>query len=123
MCHAVGTFWVVARAITIPVRFFNQSFEGRRVAFVYQQIAGPLPTEDIACRVTPGCATVGLIAGEKIQKQARVIEPPLALLAKPEHISEKLFARLALHENVLAGSMLIAKPRRDCHPFDSKNHD
>src|SRR5262245_4467204 len=111
MCHAVGTFWVVARAIASPVRFFNESFERRRIAFVNEQISGPLPTEAIACRITPGCASIGLIAGEKIQKQARVIKPPLALFAKSENISEKLFARLALHENVLTRSMLIAEPR------------
>src|SRR5262245_54594336 len=123
MCHAVGTFWVVARPVTIPVCFFNESFERRCVAFVYQQIAGPLPTENVACRVTPGCATVGLVAGEKIQKQARVIEPPLPLFTKAENISEELFARFALHKNVLARSMLIAKPRRNSHSFDTKNHD
>jgi hypothetical protein len=123
MRHAVGAFWVVARAITIPVRFFKQSFKRRRVALVYEQIAGPLPTQHVTCRVTPGCTTVALVAGEKIQKQARVVKPPLVLPAKPENISEKLFARLALHKNVLAGRMFIAKPRGNSHPFDSKSHD
>src|SRR5262249_9951191 len=106
-----------------PVRFFNESFERRRIAFVNEQIAGPLPTEDIACRITPGCATIGLIASEKIQKQARMIKPPLTLLAKSENISEKLFARLALHENVLTWSSLTATPRGNSHPLDSKSRD
>ena len=41
MRHAVGAFWVVARAVTIPIGFFDQSFERRRVTFVHEQIAGP----------------------------------------------------------------------------------
>src|SRR4030095_15479977 len=123
MRHAVGAFWVVARTITIPVRVFNQSFERRRVTLVYEQIAGPLPTQHVTCRVTPGCTTVALVAGEKIQKQARVVKPPFVLSAKPENISEKLFTRLALHKNVLPGSMLIAKPRGNSPPFDDKSDD
>jgi hypothetical protein len=66
--HAVGAFWVVARAVTIPICFFDQSFKRRRVTFVHEQIAGPLPTEYIARRVAPRCTTIALITSEKIEK-------------------------------------------------------
>ena len=81
-----------------------------------------MPTQHVTCRVTPGCTTVALVTGEKIQKQAGVVKPPLALPAKPENIPEELFARLALHENILARRMFIAESRGNSHPFHSKSH-
>src|SRR5438132_1438214 len=122
MCHAVGTFWVITHAITIPVGFFNQSFERRRVTLVHKQVARPLPTQHVTCRVTPGCTTVTLVTGKKIEKQAGVVKPPPVLPAKPENIPEELFTRLALHENILAGSMLITEPGGNSHPLHSKSH-
>ena len=121
MCHAIGAFGVVARAVTIPIGFFDQSFERRRVTLAHKQIAGPLPTEHIACRVAPGCTTVAFITGEKIEKQAGVVKPPLAPPTKPKNIPKELFARIALHENVLARSMLIAESRGNSHPLHSES--
>src|SRR5215471_1787595 len=118
MCHAVGAFSVVAGAVTGPVCFFHKSFERRRIAFVHKQVTRSLPTEHVARRVTPGCATVTLVAGEEIQKQGGVIELPPAFLAKPENISEELFACITAHEKVLTRSMLIAEPRGNGHSLD-----
>lgn len=122
MRHAVGTFGIVAGAITIPLRFFHQCFECRRIPLVHEQVTGLLPTEHITRWVAPGCATVSLVTGKKIQKQARVIEPPAALLAQLENISEQLFARIALDENVLLGRMLVIKTRRNGYPLHSERH-
>ena len=122
MRHAVGTFGIVAGAITIPVRFFHQGFKCRRITLVHEQVTGSLPTEHVTRWVAPGCATVSLVTGQKIQKQARVIEPPAALLAQLENISEQLFARIALDENVLLGRMLVTKTRRNGYPLHSERH-
>src|SRR5262245_66351909 len=101
MRHAVRAFRVVAGAVEFPVGLFEESFEGRRVTLVHEQIAGSLPTKHITRRVAPGRATVSLIASEKIQKQTRMIESPPVSLAKPENIPEELLARIALDEKVL----------------------
>ena len=121
--HAVGALGVAAGAVTLPVGFFDQRLESRRVAFVHEQIAGPLPTEHVTRRVPPRRAAVTFIAGKKIQKQAGVVKAPLAPPAKPENIPEKLFARLAPKKNLLARRMLITVPRRNRHALDAESRD
>ncbi len=122
MRHAVRAFGIVAGAIAVPVRFFHQRFECRRITFVHEQVTRALPTEHVACGVAPRCATVTLIAGEEVQKQARVVEPPAALLAEAENISEQLFARLAPDENVLLRRMLVTEARRNGHALHAQRH-
>src|SRR5919108_3648599 len=123
MCHAVGAFRIVTGAVELPVSLFEQSFECRRVTLVHEQIARPLPAEHITGRVTPGCTAVRLVAREKIQKQAGVVEPPPVSLAEPENVPEELLARIALDEKVLARSVLIAEPRGNSHSLDPKSLD
>src|SRR4030095_280057 len=51
-----------------------------------------------------------------------MIEAPAALLAQLEDISEELFARVALDENVLLGGVLVAKTRRNGHALYAERH-
>ena len=73
MHHAVGALFVVAGAVGIPIGLIHQFVEGLRVAFA-EQIAGLLPAEDGARRITPRRAVVGLVAGEEIEEQAGLAE-------------------------------------------------
>src|SRR5262245_42541643 len=123
MGHAVGAFGIITNAVAIPVGLFHQRLECRRISLVHQQIAGPLPAEHIPCRVAPWRAAVTLVAGKEIQEQARVIEPPATLFAQSKNISEKLFARGSLNENVLLGRMLVTKTGRNGHALHADGHD
>src|SRR6516165_5900236 len=71
--HAIRTFFIISGPVSVPVGFFHQLLEGFRVAFA-EEITGPLPSEIISRRIAPWCAAVGLIAGEKIEEQNRLIE-------------------------------------------------
>ena len=73
MHHAVGALFVVAGAVGIPIGLVHQFVEGPRVAFA-EQIAGLLPAEDGARRITPRRAVVGLVAREEIEEQAGLTE-------------------------------------------------
>lgn len=123
MCHTVGALGVTARAITLPISFFHQSFEGRCVTFVHKQITGFLPPEHVTCRISPGHTAITFVAGKKIQKQAGVVEAPLALSPKPEDIPEQPFARIAPHKNLLARGMLITVPWGNSHCLDPETRD
>src|SRR5581483_9767893 len=118
MRHTVRTFRIVAGAVRVPIGLFEQCFEARRVAFVDEQIARPLPAEYVARRIAPRRAAIGLIAGEKVEIQARVVERPPTPLAEAEKISEKLLARVALNEKILARRVLVAEARRNRHSLD-----
>src|ERR1700733_7265764 len=45
----------------------------RRIAFVGQEVAGPLPAENVVRRIAPRRALIGLVAGEKVQEQRGMI--------------------------------------------------
>ena len=73
MNHAIGAFFVIARAVGVPVGLFHQLSEGLGIA-LSEEIAGALPAEIVARRIAPRGATVGLVPGEKIEEQARLVE-------------------------------------------------
>ena len=126
MDHAVGALLVVAGAVGIPVGLLHQLLEGRRVAFA-EQVAGLLPTEHGAGRVAPWRAMVGLVAGQEVEEQARLLEGPLLaalLLTVPEHAAEQVLGRLAVQEVLLVGGTLVGVARGDgdavdAHPGDA----
>src|SRR4029434_8886579 len=113
----------VAGAVAIPVRFFHQRFKCRRISLVHEQVAGSLPAKHVARGIATGRAAVSFVTSEKIQKQTRVIEPPATVFAQPENISEELFARIALDENVLLGSVLVTKTRPNRDTLQPERHD
>ena len=90
MHHAVGALLVIAGAVRVPVRLVHQLAKRLRVAFA-EQIAGALPAEDVARRIAPRRALVFLVAGEKIEEQARLAERPRrAAAAALEDVAEQL---------------------------------
>src|SRR5215211_6333266 len=111
MHHAVGAFLVVAGAVGIPVGLLHQLLEGLGVAFA-EQIAGTLPAEIVAGRIAPGRAAIGLVAGEKIEKQAGLVEGPAALPVALEDLAEQLLGAPAVQEMLLVGGPLIGIARR-----------
>src|SRR6266851_1981020 len=108
--HAIGAFLVIAGAVRIPVGLLHQLPEGFRIAFA-EQIARALPAEVIARRVAPRGAAVGLVAGEEIEEQARLVErpatPALALGIAPEDLAKQLLGAPAVEEMRLIGGALI----------------
>src|SRR5271169_1283877 len=89
--HAIGTFFIIAGAVSVPVSLLHQLFEGLGVAFA-EQIARALPAKEIACRIAPGGAAVGLVAGEKIEEQARLVERPATAAAREDAAEQFLGA-------------------------------
>src|SRR5215475_4544830 len=67
MHHTIGTLLVIAGAVGVPVGFLHQLLERLRVALA-EQIAGALPAEIVSRRIAPRGATVGLVAGEEVEK-------------------------------------------------------
>src|SRR5437773_9728496 len=96
MGHAVGAFFIAAGAVGIPVGRLHRLLETRRIAFA-EQVAGLLPSENVAGRHAPRGAVIGLIAGEKIEEQARMDEGPALAFAAPKDVAEQ-FLRLAAVE-------------------------
>ncbi len=68
MEHAVGTLGVATVAITFPMGLLHQGLEAWGIAFLRQQVTGPLPAEYISSGVTPWGARVGLISRQKIEE-------------------------------------------------------
>src|ERR1700691_3936164 len=98
MRHAVVAARILADAVFIPLGVLDQRPVARRIAFIRQEIAGPLPTENVVSGVAPGRALIGLIAGEEVQEQRRVIERPLLAggpAAAAEYAAEQLLAGVA----------------------------
>src|SRR6478672_7460565 len=123
MHHAVGAFLVIARAVAIPVRVLHQLLEGLGIAFA-EQIAGALPAEHRAGRIAPGRAVIGLIAGEKIEKQPRLEERPAGPSPSPaKDIAEQLLGPGAIEEVLLVGSALIGVTGRNRDAVDAESHD
>src|SRR6185437_762907 len=73
MRHAVVAARILAHAVLFPFGVFDQRLIGGRIALVGQEVAGPLPTEQVVSRIAPRRALIGLVAGQKIQEQRRVI--------------------------------------------------
>src|SRR5882724_12284344 len=110
MCHAVGALLVLAGAVSVPIRCFHQLLEGLGIAFA-EQIAGLLPTENVAGRHAPWRAFVILVAGKEIQEQAGMHEIPLLALAERKHVAEQLLRLGAVEEVLLVGGTLIGIAR------------
>src|SRR5512144_2855277 len=123
MHHAVGAFLVIAGAVSVPIGPVHQLVKSLRVAFA-QQIAGLLPAEDGARRITPRRAVVALVAGEKVEEQAGLAERPLSL-ARPalEYAAEQLFGLAAIETVLLIGCTLIGVTRRYCNAIDAQLRD
>src|SRR5262245_36587811 len=75
MHHAVRALFIIADAIGIPVGFLHQLLERADVALA-QQIARPLPPEDVPRGIAPWCTVIGLVAGEEIEKERGLVEWP-----------------------------------------------
>src|SRR5438128_1786765 len=103
MDHAVGAFLVIASAIRIPIGLAHQFVECPCVTLA-EQIAGPLPAEDRACRIAPRGAMVGLVASKEVKKQTGLAERPLGLARSTlEHFAEQLLGFAAMEKVLLVG--------------------
>src|SRR5476651_1120841 len=124
MDHAIGAFFVIADAIFVPIGRIHQLAESFGVSFA-EQVAGPLPAKHRARRIAPGGAMIGLVAGEKIEKQRRLIEAPglaaLALggVALGEDVAKELLGAGAVEEVLLVGRALIGVAGRDGDALDA----
>src|SRR5437762_12868561 len=96
--HAVGALLVIPGSVRVPIRLFHQRAKGFRIAFA-QQVAGTLPSEDVSGRVAPRRAAVTAVAGEEVEKQARLAERPCACAAtSTEDRAEKFFGSRSREE-------------------------
>src|SRR3989304_3796227 len=114
--HAVGALLVPTGPVPVPVGGLHQCLEGGGGA-ILQQIAGPLPPEDVVCGISPGRALVVALPHEEFEEQGRLVEAP-PLLAIPEDGPKELCDAMAPEEVLLIGGLLVAVPRGDHHPFD-----
>src|SRR5205823_12405904 len=104
--HALSAFLVIAGAVGIPIRPFHQLLKGLGITFA-EQIAGPLPAEIIARRIAPGRAVVGLVAGQEIEKKARLVERPGFAVLPLEDLAEQFLRAAATQKMRLVGGTLI----------------
>src|ERR1700692_3835802 len=98
MRHAVVTPWILADAVFVPLGVVDQRPVARRIPFVGEQVARPLPTEYVVGGIAPGRALIGLVTGEKIQEQRGVIERPRdagGAAAQGDDAAEQLLAWLS----------------------------
>src|SRR5438067_1558155 len=116
--HALSAFLVIAGAVGVPVSLLHQLLEGFRITFA-EQIARALPAEIVAGRIAPRRATVGLITGQEIEKQARLIEGPALAVLPSENVAEQFLRTTAAEEMRLIGGTLIGISRRDGDPVDA----
>src|ERR1700733_4640322 len=96
--HAIVAARVLAHAVLVPLGVVDERTVARRIAFVGQEVAGPLPAENVVRRIAPRRALIGLVAGEKVQEQRGMIErpgEPGRTAAPAEDPSEQLFAGIA----------------------------
>src|SRR5439155_19503886 len=87
-------------------------FERLNVAFA-EEITGLLPAEHIARRHAPWSAVILTVAGEKIEKQARMHQVPFLAFAEGEDPAEQLLGLAAVQEVLLVGRTLIGIAGRD----------
>src|SRR5215472_3680191 len=116
--HALRALLVVPGAVGVPVRLLQQLLERFRVTLA-EQIAGALPAEIVAGRIAPRRAAIGLIAGQEIEKKARLIERPALAVLPPENVAEQFLGAAAAEEMRLIGGTLIGVSRRDGDPVDA----
>src|SRR5438874_5133560 len=118
--HAIGALLVIAGPVGIPVGLFHQLTKARRVAFA-QKVAGALPAKDVAGRIAPRRATVLAVAGEEVEKQARLTERPgTRTAATAEDIAEELLGALATKKVSLIGCSLVGIARGYRDAIDAK---
>src|SRR5215813_5279161 len=117
MRHALRTLLVAARAVALPFGFFHKRFEARRIPFADQKVARLLPAKDVACGIAPRCASIALVAGEIVEVQAGVVEPPASPFGAPEDVAVQGMHRIALQKHILPGRTLIAETGRDRDRF------
>src|SRR5262249_47156067 len=92
--------------------------EAAHIAFA-EEITGLLPAEDVARRVRPGRAVIGLVAGKEIEEQRGLAEAPLARLVAAEDVAEQLPGLLAVEAMLLVGRALTGVARRDRQHADA----
>src|SRR6201987_2829295 len=106
MGHAVGTLFILAGAVGVPIGGLHQLLEGLRIALA-EQIAGLLPAKAVARRHAPGRALKILVPSQEVEEQAGMHEIPLLALAEREHVAEQLLGLGAVQKVVLVGGALI----------------
>src|SRR6266849_1651802 len=112
MGHAVRAFFVTAGAISVPVRRFHQFGKRVRVTLA-EQVAGLLPSKDGAGRHAPRGTMIRVVAGEKIEEQARMHEVPVFSAAQSAYAAEQLLGLASAEEMLLVGRPLIGIARRN----------
>ena len=120
MDHAVGALLVPAGPVVVPVRVLDELPEGRGVA-VLEQITRLLPAENVVRGIAPWRALVVHLAHEEVQKERRLVEPPV-FLGRVQDAREHLPRPLSLEKVLLIGRLLVTVPRRDHHAFDAQLH-
>src|SRR5262249_41037555 len=122
MCHAVVTAWITPDAVAVPGSLLHERAVGRGASLVGEEIARPLPAKEVVGGIAPRGALISLIAREKVEEQARMIERPAparrALPAAPEDLAEQLLAGSAPKEHVLARRVLVAVTGRNRDALD-----
>src|SRR5882724_4579179 len=100
MHHAVLAAGIAAlAAVRSPVRLLHQLAEGPGIP-VLEEIAGPLPAEDVVGGIAPGRALEVALAHQELQEEGRLVEAP-APLRRAEHPREQLVRPLAPQEEEL----------------------
>src|SRR5690348_15190000 len=112
MDHAVGALLIVAGAVLVPLGGLHQLPERLGVALA-QQVAGPLPAEHVARGLAPRRASVALVAGEEVEKEGGLVEPPVLALSPAEDVAEQLLRLATVEEVLLVGGALIGVAGRD----------
>src|SRR5215469_6045140 len=112
--HAVIAARVTAHAVALPLGLLHQGAESGGIPLVGEQIARPLPTEDVVGRIAPGRALVSLIAGQEVEEQPGMIERPAPLYgtraATPEDLAEQALAGVAGQKDILPWCVMVAIP-------------
>src|SRR5262245_41164604 len=106
MGHAVRALLVLAGAVGIPIGGRHQFAECLGVAFT-QQVAGLLPTKNVARGHAPWGAMIGLVASEKVEEEVRMDEIPFLAPTHAEDFAEQFFGLSAAEEMLLIRSTLI----------------
>ena len=105
MRHALRALRIAAVAVFVPWSIIQQLLETGCIPFIRKQIARLLPTENVACRISPGRALIVLVARKKIEIKRRVIQLPFTGLAYLENAPEEILGILPLNEDILPGSV------------------
>src|SRR5690348_7447624 len=111
MDHAVGALFVIAGAVGVPVGLRHQLLEALGIALA-EQIARPLPAEDVARRIAPRRAVIGLVAGEEVEEQARLAERPFGAVLGAEDAAEQFLGLAPIEKVRLVGRALVGIARR-----------